>query len=76
LVRRPPRFPSALHICTCDQTIFAPYARIEAIGLYDHQNDPQENTNIAKLPANAALVERLMDQWRRGWQGAKPVTTQ
>jgi len=52
------------------------HTRIEAIELYDHQNDPQENTNIAKLPANAALVERLMDQWRRGWQGAKPVTTQ
>jgi len=24
------------------------------------------------VPANAALVERLMDQWRKGWQGARP----
>jgi arylsulfatase A-like enzyme len=52
------------------------HTKVEAIELYDHQTDPQENTNIAKLPANVALVERLMDQWRRGWQGAKPVTTQ
>ncbi|HSW01415.1 MAG TPA: sulfatase [Sedimentisphaerales bacterium] len=52
------------------------HSKIEAIELYDHQTDPQENTNIARLPVHAVLVERLMDQWRRGWQGAKPVTTQ
>lgn len=48
--------------------------KIDAVELYDHQTDPQENTNIAKLPANAALVERLMAQWRHGWQGTLPVT--
>jgi hypothetical protein len=31
--------------------------------------------NPASLPANAALVERLMAQWHRGWQGALPVAT-
>jgi iduronate 2-sulfatase len=51
------------------------HTRVDAIELYDHQTDPQENTNIARLPANAALVERLMAQWRRGWQGALPVAT-
>ena len=45
---------------------------IDAIELYDHQTDPQENTNIAKASGNEDLVKRLMAQWRQGWQGAKP----
>jgi iduronate 2-sulfatase len=45
---------------------------VDAMELYDHQADPQENTNIAKVPANAELVNRLMEQWKKGWQGAKP----
>ncbi len=49
------------------------HSKVDAVELYDHQIDPQENANIAKLPANAALVERLMTQWRKGWQGAKPA---
>ena len=49
------------------------HAKIDAVELYDHQSDPQENTNVAKFPANAALVEQLMAQWRRGWQGALPI---
>ena len=48
------------------------HSRVEAVELYDHETDPQENTNIAKAPANAELIERLMAQWRRGWQGARP----
>ena len=49
------------------------HSKVDAVELYDHQTDPQENTNIANLPANAALVEQLTMQWRKGWQGAKPV---
>lgn len=45
---------------------------IDAIELYDHRTDPQENTNIAKATGNADLVKRLMAQWRQGWQGATP----
>jgi len=48
------------------------HSQVDAIELYDHQADPQENTNIAKLPKNAELVKRLMEQWRQGWRGAKP----
>jgi len=52
------------------------HTKIDAIELYDHQNDPQENVNIAKDPANAAIVEKLKEQWKKGWQGAKaPVAT-
>ena len=46
------------------------HAKVDAIELYDHQADPQENTNIAK--SSEALVKRLMEQWRKGWKGAKP----
>jgi arylsulfatase A-like enzyme len=46
-------------------------SRVEAVELYDHQADPQENTNVAKAPANAELVAKLMDQWREGWQGVR-----
>jgi arylsulfatase A-like enzyme len=47
-------------------------AKVDAIELYDHQIDPQENVNIAKDPIHAELVQRLMAQWKKGWQGAKP----
>jgi iduronate 2-sulfatase len=49
------------------------HSRIEAIELYDHEKDPQENTNIANLPENAKLVEELMAQWKQGWRGARPA---
>ncbi|MCX6924320.1 MAG: sulfatase [Verrucomicrobia bacterium] len=46
------------------------HTKVNATELYDHQTDPQENTNIARAPANAELVTRLMEQWRKGWRGA------
>ena len=46
---------------------------IEAVELYDHAVDPQENVNIAARPENAALVEQLTAQWRLGWKGARPA---
>ena len=48
------------------------HTKVDATELYDHQTDPQENVNVAKDPANAALVRQLMAQWEKGWQGAKP----
>jgi hypothetical protein len=51
------------------------HSKIDAIELYDHQTDPQENINVAKRPENKALVDKLMVQWRAGWQGAKPLAT-
>lgn len=50
------------------------HSKVEAIELYDHQTDPQENVNLARQPAQAALVEKLMVQWRAGWRGALPPT--
>ena len=37
--------------------------------------DPLENTNVAKRAEQALTVERLMGQWKQGWQGAKPPGT-
>lgn len=50
------------------------HAKVDAVELYDHQADPQENTNIAADPANADLVRKLDAQWQAGWAGAKPKT--
>ena len=43
---------------------------VDSIELYDHQVDPQENSNIADDPENSGLVRQLMTQWEKGWQGA------
>jgi iduronate 2-sulfatase len=51
------------------------HSKVDATELYDHQTDPQENTNISKDPANVELVAQLMGQWKKGWQGAKPTIT-
>jgi arylsulfatase A-like enzyme len=49
------------------------HSKVHATELYDHQTDPQENANIAGVPANAALVAGLLEQWKTGWKGAVPV---
>ena len=36
--------------------------KVAAVELYDHQTDPQENTNVASHPANQRLVEELTRQ--------------
>ena len=46
--------------------------QIDAVELYDHQSDPQENVNLAKQPEQADLVRKLMAQWSAGWRGALP----
>ena len=47
------------------------HSKVDAVELYDHQADPQENVNIARVPTHAELVNRLMEQWREGWRGAR-----
>lgn len=49
--------------------------QVNAIELYDHQLDPQENTNVANEAANEDLVDRLTQQWLAGWQGATRTAT-
>jgi len=46
---------------------------IAGLELYDHQADPAENTNIARLPENAELIKRLSMQLDAGWREAFPV---
>jgi arylsulfatase A-like enzyme len=40
--------------------------------LFDHQSDPQENTNIAQEKVHMALIESLSQQLKRGWRYSKP----
>jgi len=47
-----------------------------ALELYDHQNDPDENVNIAADRANAELLKQLTQQWRDGWRKALPTGKQ
>ncbi len=51
------------------------HSKVDAIELYDHLTDPQENVNVANQPDHAELVKSLMAQWRAGWQGARPPRT-
>lgn len=44
--------------------------RVVALELYDHANDPQENVNIATDAAHRNLIEKLTQQYLRGWRGA------
>ena len=50
------------------------HSQVDAVELYDHQSDPQENTNIAADPANAALVARLTEQSQAAWRKSKAAT--
>ena len=40
--------------------------------LYDHRTDPQENNNIAILPENIKIVNKLSEQLKAGWRAALP----
>jgi hypothetical protein len=46
--------------------------KVDATELYDHQNDPQENQNIAAKPENAELVKELTAKLNAGWKAARP----
>lgn len=39
--------------------------KVDAVELYDHQTDPQENVNIAEQPENKAFIEQLTSQFHK-----------
>lgn len=45
---------------------------VKARELYDHQEDPQENANVAGNPENRELVTTLAKMLSDGYQSAKP----
>jgi arylsulfatase A-like enzyme len=47
-------------------------SQVDAVELYDHQTDPQEDENIANRPENVALVRELTAKLHAGWQAARP----
>jgi arylsulfatase A-like enzyme len=50
----------------------ADHTKVIAQELYDHQADPQENTNIFSQVTDQALLDRLTEQWNAGWKAAAP----
>ena len=40
--------------------------------LYDHEEDPDENRNIANGPGNKEIVKQLSQQLKDGWRHARP----
>lgn len=64
---RSARYRLTVWVDRADQT------QIEAVELYDHREDRQENVNVAMDPARAATLKRLMAMWEKGWRGARPV---
>ena len=42
----------------------------EAVELYDHRTDPDENVNIAAKPEHKGLVARISKMLRDGWKAA------
>lgn len=48
------------------------HSQIDALELYDHQSDPQENQNLANQPEHAALVKELKAKLFAGWKAACP----
>ena len=46
--------------------------KVLALELYDHQNDPLENTNVSSEPPYAGAINELEDMLERGWKGALP----
>ncbi|GAH76404.1 unnamed protein product, partial [marine sediment metagenome] len=45
---------------------------VVAVELYDHQEDPQENINLAAGSEHKDLVARLAKQLDAGWKAARP----
>lgn len=52
------------------------HSRIDALELYDHEKDPQEDVNVAGHPDQATTVKRLLAQWKAGWLAARPLSSQ
>ncbi|MFH1918875.1 MAG: sulfatase [Planctomycetota bacterium] len=46
--------------------------KVHGVELYAHQNDPEENVNLANRPEHADLVDELTVQLKAGWKAAKP----
>jgi choline-sulfatase len=47
------------------------HSKVEAVELYDHETDPEENVNIAAQPNHAEIIQQLDAKWQDGWQKNK-----
>ena len=46
--------------------------RVTGRELYDHNTDPEENTNVATDPRHRAIISRLETELQSGWKSALP----
>ena len=46
-------------------------SHVEAVELYDHQADPDENRNVAEDPAHAEALKALTAQAEAGWRAVR-----
>ena len=44
---------------------------VEAIELYDHKVDPEENVNLAAKPEHREVLQKLGRQLHQGWREAR-----
>jgi uncharacterized sulfatase len=44
----------------------------QVVEVYDHEKDPKEFTNLARVPGNEKLVAQLRGKMRAGWKAAAP----
>jgi hypothetical protein len=51
------------------------HSKVDAIELYDHEIDPQENNNVAGKPENASLVKDLTARLKAGWKASVPSSS-
>jgi len=49
-----------------------PTGKIMARELYDHENDPHENANVAGEPEYKQEIQRLSEMLKKGWKAALP----
>jgi hypothetical protein len=50
----------------------APDQKVVGVELYDQENDPQNNVNLANHPEYRRLADELSKKLRAGWKAALP----
>jgi arylsulfatase A-like enzyme len=49
--------------------------KVEAVELYDHQSDPEENINVCDKPEYQDVIKELSEMLSAGWSAARPDTS-
>ena len=55
-----------------DRYRYTEWGNDQVIEVYDHDKDPKEFTNLARVPGNEKLVAELRQKMRAGWKASLP----